>query len=155
MRLFSSVLSTSHDAFAFANCWVSSWEPCLSCRNSPLRSCSATFRSAKVLLTALVCRQTQIIHVRVRERACAHVQEFHFSHLDSRAEWLFVCRTSLVSLVGGARQVLFLQQQVEVFQAVYLKNQSQCSITCQLNEATFPHFWVFYAFKNWEHIPAF
>ncbi len=65
MRLFSSVLSTSHDALAFVNCWVSSWEPCLSCRNSPLRPCSATFRSAKVLLTALDYRERQVMHVRV------------------------------------------------------------------------------------------
>lgn len=59
MRLFNPFLSTSHDALAFANCWVSSWEPCRSCRNSPLRSCSAILRSARVLLTALVYRRTQ------------------------------------------------------------------------------------------------
>ncbi|TNN48604.1 hypothetical protein EYF80_041191 [Liparis tanakae] len=49
MRLLSTVISTSHDALALANCCVISCEPCLPCRNSPLKSCSATFRSAKVL----------------------------------------------------------------------------------------------------------
>lgn len=58
-RLFNPFLSTSHDALAFANCWVSSWEPCRSCRSSPLRSCSAILRSARVLLTALVYRRIQ------------------------------------------------------------------------------------------------
>ena len=77
------------------------------------------------------------------------------TYLDSWAEWLLVCSCPLVSLVGGACQVVLLQQQVEVLQAVHLKkktitekdspvNHLSQPLICQTH--TQPHSLVFLSF---------